>query len=98
MGLMIAIILGFAVFSGAVVLRGHLEKIHANQRGADVGHLKIDAPMARRILDVKPDASAELINAHYRRLAGKLHPDQGGSAYLLEMVIQAKNILEQKQK
>lgn len=48
---------------------------------------------AMRILAVTQESSVDDIKASYRRLLQKLHPDQGGSAYLTDLVIQAKNTL-----
>lgn len=48
---------------------------------------------AYKVLAVAPTASETEIKDAYRKLLQKLHPDQGGSAYLMDLVLQAKNTL-----
>nr|WP_205790276.1 DnaJ domain-containing protein [Microvirga makkahensis] len=52
---------------------------------------------ACQILDIRPGADAEEIRQAYRNLMKKLHPDQGGSAYLAARVNQAKDVLLKRQ-
>lgn len=54
---------------------------------------RMTKPLAYKVLDIPTDADEEKIKEAYRRLLQKLHPDQGGSAYLMNMVVQAKNTL-----
>lgn len=53
----------------------------------------IDRVEAYRILGLQPNASDEEIQAAYRRLMQRVHPDQGGSAYLAVRLNQARKVL-----
>jgi curved DNA-binding protein CbpA len=48
------------------------------------------------ILGVKEDASAREINAAFRRLVKKHHPDKGGDAATFQRVTEAYNVLKNK--
>jgi hypothetical protein len=48
---------------------------------------------AARLLDVRPDASAEEVRAAHRRLVARVHPDVGGSADLAQRVNIARDTL-----
>jgi hypothetical protein len=48
---------------------------------------------ARSILGVGPDADAEAINAAWRRLMGRAHPDQGGTEGLAARLNAARDRL-----
>jgi DnaJ homolog subfamily C member 19 len=48
---------------------------------------------AREILGVTAEASSEEIQAAYKRLMHKLHPDKGGSAYLTSQLNNARERL-----
>jgi DnaJ homolog subfamily C member 19 len=48
---------------------------------------------ARRLLDVAEGADAETINAAYKRLIAKVHPDAGGNAELAARVNAARDLL-----
>ncbi|MDG4552913.1 MAG: DnaJ domain-containing protein [Candidatus Competibacter sp.] len=54
---------------------------------------RMDRAEAYRILGVRPDASRDEIQAAYRRLIQKVHPDQGGSSYLAARVNRARDVL-----
>lgn len=53
----------------------------------------IDRVEAYQILGLQPNASDEEIQAAYRRLIQRVHPDQGGSAYLAVRLNQARKVL-----
>lgn len=53
----------------------------------------MDRAEAYEVLGLSPDASQEQIQAAYRRLMQRLHPDHGGSAYLAARLNQARTIL-----
>jgi hypothetical protein len=48
------------------------------------------------VLGVKEDASAREVNAAYRRLAKKHHPDKGGDPATFQRVTEAYNVLKSK--
>lgn len=48
---------------------------------------------ARAVLGVKPDAGRAEINAAYKRLMKKHHPDHGGSDYFAARINMAKDVL-----
>ncbi len=61
---------------------------------AGTAHNKIMGRVeAYEVLGLSPDASQEQIQAAYRRLMQRLHPDHGGSAYLAARLNQARRVL-----
>jgi len=58
------------------------------------GHM--DRAEAYAILGLRADASHDEIQAAYRRLIQRLHPDQGGSAYLAACLNRARDLLLDK--
>lgn len=48
---------------------------------------------ALAILDLEEGAGREAINAAYKRLIAKAHPDRGGSAYLAAKINEARGVL-----
>lgn len=80
----------------AAMLEIYLDRYaDANWRGqlrhADSGTMS--RAEAYQILGLQPDASNEKIQAAYRRLIQRVHPDQGGSAYLSVRLNQARKVL-----
>ena len=70
----------------------------AEAETADFTHTAFrDGAMSRaeayEILGLSPDASQDQIQAAYRRLMQRLHPDHGGSAYLAARLNQARQVL-----
>ncbi|MCS7269004.1 MAG: DnaJ domain-containing protein [Geminicoccaceae bacterium] len=53
----------------------------------------MDERTALAILGLEPGASAEEVQAAYRRLMAKLHPDHGGSSYLAAQLNRAREVL-----
>ena len=80
------------LFAASLVLKGYLEESKEQGNAYKPGQ-SMNKTLACKILEVAPDADAETIKESYRRLVQKLHPDQGGSAYLMDIVVQAKNAL-----
>lgn len=53
----------------------------------------MDRAEAYRVLGLRPESSREEIQAAYRRLIQRVHPDRGGSSYLAARLNQARDIL-----
>ena len=79
-----------------LVLAGVAYVIFLLAKQAMVPSTKLSVKDAAKLLDVKPDASAEDILAAHRRLIAKVHPDAGGSADLAARVNQARDTLLQQ--
>ena len=67
--------------------------IGQNGRTPAAENNRMDRAEAYQILGVRPDASRDEIQAAYRRLIQKVHPDQGGSSYLAARINQARDVL-----
>ncbi|MBS0235991.1 MAG: hypothetical protein JSS50_01490 [Proteobacteria bacterium] len=68
------------------------------QEKADISSLSatniaMTVERARQILDVSAGASHEEVSAAFKKMMLKNHPDQGGSRYIAEQLISAKEIL-----
>jgi len=84
------------------VLEAYLDR-HANPdwrerlREADVDVDKVSGAMDRteayQVLGLQPGANREEIQAAYRRLIQRVHPDHGGSSYLAARLNQARDVL-----
>ena len=62
-------------------------------RSVPVRRETISDAEARSILGVGPDATPEAINAAWRRLMGRAHPDQGGTEGLAARLNAARDRL-----
>jgi hypothetical protein len=60
---------------------------------SDRGSGAMDRAEAYQILGLQPGASREDIQAAYRRLIQRVHPDHGGSSYLAARLNQARDVL-----
>lgn len=67
-------------------------KLH-NKKNYDKKEDDIDKQEALRILDLPVGSSRLEIEAAFKKLMIKNHPDHGGSKYFTEKIIQARNIL-----
>lgn len=64
---------------------------------AFTGFVALEAPKSPyQILDVKPDASEEEIDAAYRQKAMAAHPDKGGSAAAMAELTEARRKLKEQ--
>ena len=79
-----------------LVLAGVAYVIYLLAKQAMAPSTKLSVKDAAKLLDVRPDASAEDILAAHRRLIAKVHPDAGGSADLAARVNQARDTLLQQ--
>ena len=68
------------------------EQVHVADQ-ADKVSGTMDRAEAYQILGLQPEASREEIQAAYRRLIQRVHPDHGGSSYLAARLNQARDIL-----
>lgn len=67
---------------------------HVSQRSGNnsfPAHDPLSESQAREILGVSAQAGPDEIKEAHRRLIKHLHPDQGGSAYLSQLVTQARD-------
>ncbi|MDG4551249.1 MAG: DnaJ domain-containing protein [Candidatus Contendobacter sp.] len=53
----------------------------------------MDRAEAYQVLGLQPEASREEIQAAYRRLIQRVHPDHGGSSYLAARLNRARDVL-----
>ena len=71
------------------------EQVHVADQAADSSKVSgvMDRAEAYQILGLQPEASREEIQAAYRRLIQRVHPDHGGSSYLAARLNQARDVL-----
>lgn len=71
------------------------EQVYAAHRTTDSGKDSglMDSMEAYQVLGLQPGASREEIQAAYRRLIQRVHPDHGGSSYLAARLNQARDVL-----
>lgn len=71
------------------------EQVQAAHRATDSGKESgtMGSMEAYQILGLQPGASREEIQAAYRRLIQRVHPDHGGSSYLAARLNQARDVL-----
>ena len=48
---------------------------------------------ARQILGLKKDYNKSEVNSAYKKFVKLYHPDKGGSNYIMQQIIEAKNVL-----
>lgn len=85
----------------AALLEGYLDAVHAGWRQAQGTETSGDGAAAGamtreeayRVLGLEPGADDGAVRAAYRDLMKRVHPDQGGSAYLAAKLNQAKALL-----
>ncbi|NKD85631.1 hypothetical protein HEQ63_05470 [Haematospirillum jordaniae] len=63
------------------------------QESSSSGSSPMDRAEALRVLDLPANPSRESVQSSYLRLIRKLHPDQGGSAYLAARLNEARQVL-----
>ncbi len=71
------------------------EQVRSADQTADSGNLSgmMDRAEAYQVLGLSSGASCEEIQAAYRRLIQRVHPDHGGSSYLAARLNQARDVL-----
>ncbi len=69
------------------------EQHHDSQTRSNAASAAMSHAEALQILGIAPDATRQEIEAAYRRLMQKLHPDHGGSAYLAAQLNRARDVL-----
>ncbi len=66
---------------------------HDSQTRSNAASAVMSRAEALQILGIASDATRQEIEATYRRLMQKLHPDHGGSAYLAAQLNRARDVL-----
>ena len=69
------------------------EKANASMPMVLPGNIRMDRAEAYAMLGLPVGASRAEVQAAYRRLIQRLHPDQGGSAYLAACLNRARDLL-----
>ena len=84
-----------------LVIESYLDRVHGpdwrdgarSGQGGEDAHATMTPHEAREIMGVGDDASAADIDAAYRRLMLKMHPDHGGSDWLAAKINRAREVL-----
>lgn len=84
---------GAYVAGGGMIAVGLYLVVASRMRPVPVHREALDVAEARSILGVGPDATPEAINAAWRRLMGRAHPDQGGTEGLAARLNAARDRL-----
>ncbi len=84
---------GAYVAGGGMIAVGLYLVVASRMRPVPVRREALDVAEARSILGVGPDATPEAINAAWRRLMGRAHPDQGGTEGLAARLNAARDRL-----
>lgn len=81
----------FTLGAGLLGFNGVVDQFKPN--GASGPTMPVDRQQAYTILGLKSGASADEINAAYKRLQRATHPDAGGSNFLAAQINAARDIL-----
>ena len=84
---------GAFIPGGGMIAVGLYLVVASRIRVLPVRRETVDDAEARSILGVGPDATPEAINAAWRRLMGRAHPDQGGTEGLAARLNAARDRL-----
>ncbi len=87
---------GIYLTGGGMVAVGLYLVVASRIRTVSVRRETIGDVEARSILGVGPDATPEAVNAAWRRLMGRAHPDQGGTEGLAARLNAARDRLLRK--
>ena len=69
------------------------EEAEGEEEGAGPARLNMSRAEAFEVLDLAPDATPDAIREAHQRIMQRIHPDQGGSRYLVAAVDPAKVVL-----
>ncbi|WP_428148982.1 J domain-containing protein [Brevundimonas sp.] len=92
----LALAKGTWIFGGGLVGAGLWLVLSSRIRSVPVRREAIGDAEARSILGVSADATPEAVNAAWRRLMGRAHPDQGGTEGLAARLNAARDRLLRK--
>lgn len=69
------------------------EEAEGEEEGVGPARLNMSRAEAFEVLDLAPDATPDAIREAHQRIMQRIHPDQGGSRYLVAAVDRAKVVL-----
>jgi len=92
-GGLLALSRGSWVLGAGLVAAGLYLVVSSRVRVLPPRSSRMTAPEARRVLGLGPDASSAEIQAAWRRLIARAHPDQGGTQGLAERLNEARDTL-----